>query len=672
MNENKQEDQSITQRLRTFIIGAARSPRDRSVFHKLSLIAFFAWVGLGADGLSSSCYGPPEAFLALGHHFYLGIFVALGTAITIFVISAGYSQVIELFPYGGGGYLVASKLLSPRLGMVSGSALIIDYTLTITVSIASGADAVFSFLPYAWQPYKVPFAVVTVLVLTLMNLRGVKESVLPLVPIFLIFFFTHAFAIIYSLASNWTGLPVLVDKTALDIAAARSELGTVGMLILILRAYSMGAGTYTGIEAVSNGLPILREPRVQTARRTMRYMSFSLAFTATGLMIAYFLYYVTQHQQAGKTLNAVLFSQLTANWGSTPGYIFVLVTLISEAAILFVAAQTGFLGGPRVMANMAQDRWLPSRLAMLSDRLVTQNGILLMGVSSAVLMLFTRGSVAFLIVLYSINVFITFVLSQLGMVRHWWNRRKMAAPWRKNFLINGSGMCLAAFILVSMATLKFYEGGWITLLITGTVVTLSLLIKRHYNHTTRLLGRLDGLVKAASFPDVGQIPKVERDQKLEETFDLQAKTAVFFVNGFNGLGLHTLFNAIRLFGTVFKNFVFIQIGAIDAGNFKGTEEVNNLTEHVKAEVGRYVELMRRNGYYAEGHSSVGTDIVDEISKIAPEILQRFPNAIFFGGQLVFQKDSLLTRILHNHVVFAVQRRLYHQGIPLVILPIRVT
>ena len=144
MNENKQEDQSITQRLRTFIIGAARSPRDRSVFHKLSLIAFFAWVGLGADGLSSSCYGPPEAFLALGHHFYLGIFVALGTAITIFVISAGYSQVIELFPYGGGGYLVASKLLSPRLGMVSGSALIIDYTLTITVSIASGADAVFS------------------------------------------------------------------------------------------------------------------------------------------------------------------------------------------------------------------------------------------------------------------------------------------------------------------------------------------------------------------------------------------------------------------------------------------------------------------------------------------------------------------------------------------------
>jgi len=672
MDEKKQEDQSITQKLRTLFIGAARSPHDRSVFHKLALIAFFAWVGLGADGLSSSCYGPAEAFLALGKHYYLGIFVAIGTAITIFVISAGYSQVIELFPSGGGGYLVASKLLSPRVGMVAGSALVIDYMLTITVSIASGADAIFSFLPQAWAPYRLPFAIVGVLFLTLLNMRGVKESVLPLVPIFLIFFFTHVFAIIYSLAANWTGLPAIANSTAADIGRAHSELGTVAMLILILRAYSMGAGTFTGIEAVSNGLPILREPRVQTARRTMRYMAYSLAFTATGLMIAYFLFSVNDHQKVGMTLNAVLFDQLTANWGHVPGYIFVLVTLISEAAILFVAAQTGFLGGPRVMANMAQDRWLPTRLAMLSDRLVTQNGILLMGISAVVLMLFTRGSVTLLVVLYSINVFITFVLSQLGMVRHWWSRRNLSAPWRKNFIINGSGFCLAAFILVSVATLKFYNGGWLTLLITGAVITLSLLIKRHYNRTTHLLGRLDGLVKAASFPDVGQIPRAERDQKLAETFDPQAKTAVFFVNGFNGLGLHTLFNAIRLFGTVFKNFVFVQIGAIDAGNFKGTEEVDNLTEHVKTETERYVELMRRNGYYAEAHTSVAIDVVEEISKIAPEILKRFPNAIFFGGQLVFQKDSLLTRILHNHVVFAVQRRLYHQGIPLVILPIRVT
>lgn len=144
----------IGQTLKDVIIGKARSPKDVTIFHKLSLIAFFAWVGLGADGLSSSCYGPQEAFLALGKHPYLGLFVGIGTVLTIFVISASYSQIVELFPTGGGGYLVASKLLSPSFGMLSGCALLIDYVLTTTVSIASGADAVSSLLPLRWHSYR--------------------------------------------------------------------------------------------------------------------------------------------------------------------------------------------------------------------------------------------------------------------------------------------------------------------------------------------------------------------------------------------------------------------------------------------------------------------------------------------------------------------------------------
>jgi len=146
-------------RLRRAVIGDSISLADQSLFHKLSLIAFFAWVGLGADGLSSSCYGPAEAYLALGKHTFLAVFVALGTALTIFVISAAYSQIIELFPSGGGGYIVASSLLSPKVGMVSGCALLIDYVLTITLSVASGADAVFSFLPASWQPWRLCVAI---------------------------------------------------------------------------------------------------------------------------------------------------------------------------------------------------------------------------------------------------------------------------------------------------------------------------------------------------------------------------------------------------------------------------------------------------------------------------------------------------------------------------------
>src|SRR5271169_1290221 len=183
-------DLNVSGRLKTVLIGKSRDLSDKGIFHKLSLIAFFAWVGLGADGLSSSCYGPEEAFKALNGHIHLSLIVAAASVLTVFIISASYSQIIELFPTGGGGYLVASKLLAPTVGMVSGCALLIDYVLTITISIASGADALFSFLPVSWLPYKLTLAYVGVLLLTLLNLRGVKESVMSLVPVFMVFVIT--------------------------------------------------------------------------------------------------------------------------------------------------------------------------------------------------------------------------------------------------------------------------------------------------------------------------------------------------------------------------------------------------------------------------------------------------------------------------------------------------
>src|SRR5512140_939261 len=238
----QQRKPSPVQRAKRIILGGKHDIEDTSIFHKLSLIAFFAWVGLGADGLSSSCYGPEETFLALQGHTYLAVFVAIMSGITVMVIAASYSQIIELFPTGGGGYLVASKLLSPTAGMVSGSALLIDYVLTITISVASGADALFSFLPPALIHYKLMFSLLGVVLLTVMNMRGVKESVLPLVPIFLTFVVTHAFIIGYALISHAGNFSALVAATGSEVARSRAELGLSGMIFLILRAYSMGAG----------------------------------------------------------------------------------------------------------------------------------------------------------------------------------------------------------------------------------------------------------------------------------------------------------------------------------------------------------------------------------------------------------------------------------------------
>jgi amino acid transporter len=450
--------------LKGILFGKAKDIRDPNIFHKLSLIAFFAWVGLGADGLSSANYGPEESFLSLGVHSHLGIFVALATAITIIIIASSYSQIVELFPGGGGGYLVASKLLTPTLGMVSGCALLIDYVLTITLSIASGADAIFSFFPIGWLHYKVLVAVLGVLLLVVLNLRGVRESVMPLVPIFLLFLVTHTFAVLYALLTHLPSIGEVAQTTVTEARGARQALGGFGVFLLLMRAYSMGAGTYTGIEAVSNGLPILREPKVQTAKRTMRYMAASLAFMAAGLMIGYLLFGVTK--VPGKTLNAILMERIAGGWGAG-GTIFLLVTLISEAVLLFVAAQTGFLDGPRVLANMSLDRWLPGQFSLLSERLVIKNGIVLMGGAALILMLVSGGSVNFLIVLYAINVFMTFCLSQAGMVRHWWAERRNVRTWKRKFLINWFGLLLTGFILISQIVLKFETGGWITIVITS-------------------------------------------------------------------------------------------------------------------------------------------------------------------------------------------------------------
>ncbi len=663
-----EQKQTIAQRLKTLILGGKRNLEDTTLFHKLTLIAFFAWVGLGADGLSSSCYGPEETFLALGSHVSLSVFVALMSGITVLTIAASYSQIIELFPTGGGGYLVASKLLSPTVGMISGSALLIDYVLTITISVASGADALFSFLPPVWLPYKIEFAIAGVLLLTVMNMRGVKESVLPLVPIFLTFVFTHAFIIGYAWITKAGNFGEVVRATGADVARSHAELGTIGVFVLLLRAYSMGAGTYTGIEAVSNGLPILRDPKVVTGKRTMRYMAVSLAITVMGLIIAYLLFRVAP--QEGKTLNAVLFENMTQGWGGS-GTAFVFIALLSEAALLLVAAQAGFLDGPRVLANMALDRWFPTKFAMLSDRLVTQKGILMMGGAALVTMVLTKGSVKYLVVLYSINVFITFFLSQLGMVRHWWQVRGKEFHWEKKLFINGLGMTLTLFILVSVIVLKFDEGGWITLLLTGGLIAVALFTRQHYRRTYQLLKRLDDLIKAAELTGSQFRAGAGQDRESAVKYDPKEKTAILLVNGFNGLGLHTLFSIIRLFGSTFRNFVFVQVGIADAGSFKGAEEVAHLKTEVKKDLDRYVNYMRSHGYYAAAYTSFGTDVVEEIDRIMPDILERFPNAVLFGGQLVFPKTTIFSNLFHNYTIFAVQRRFYSKGIPVVVLPIRV-
>src|SRR5436190_13434339 len=213
-------------KVRRFVLGGPKDIQDPQLFHTLSLAAFLAWVGLGADGLSSSSYGPEEAFKNLGEHQYLAVFLALATGLTVLIISAAYTKIIEHFPFGGGGYIVTARLIGPRAGVVSGAALLIDYVLTCTTSVAAGGEAIFSNFPPEWHVWKLPVELVAMTILTVLNLRGIRESIRVLMPIFLAFLATHAILIAGSVFFHLGR----ADEVARSVSGGLSrDLSTMGV-----------------------------------------------------------------------------------------------------------------------------------------------------------------------------------------------------------------------------------------------------------------------------------------------------------------------------------------------------------------------------------------------------------------------------------------------------------
>jgi len=646
------------------IIGPPRDVSDPQIFHHVSLVAFLAWVGLGADGLSSSAYGPEEAYRALGPHAHLSILLVAMTAITIAVISIAYSNLIQHFPGGGGGYLVATKLLGNRAGVVSGCALLVDYVLTITVSVASGCDQLWSFLPPAWLPYKLPAEFLVIGVLVVLNLRGVRESVNVLAPIFLVFIVTHVVAILYAVGAHFTRLPAVFHEARADFHLSVSTIGFLPLMLILLRAYSLGGGTYTGIEAVSNGVVMLREPRVRTGKRTMALMAASLAFTAGGIMFGYLL--TNSRPAEGKTMNSVLLTNLFGGWqidGIPIGYGFVVLSLAAEAALLFVAAQTGFLDGPRVLANMAVDSWMPHRFSQLSDRLVTKNGVYMMGIAAAAALAYTRGDITTLVVMYSINVFITFSLTELGMARHWIVERAHEPRWKSQLAIHGTGLVMCVSILAITTLEKFREGGWITVVLTSLVIALAFAIHRHYASVQTSMKRLDEILISLPAPESPEVAPSPLDPRLP--------TAIISVSSFSGFGLHQILSIHKSFPGYFEQFLFVSAAVVDSGNFKGAEEIGHLERSTEESLKKYVAWAQRQGLKADYRVALGTEAVSTVEDLCRELAGEFPRAIFFMGRLIFREEKWYHRLLHNETPHAIQRRLQFQGIQAMVLPIRV-
>jgi len=427
-----------------------------------------------------------------------------------------------------------------------------------------------------------------------------------------------------------------------------------------VRAYSMGAGTYTGIEAVSNGIQIMREPKVQTARRTMTYMALSLAVTAAGILILYLLFRAAPEE--GKTMNAVLLERFAGSWsvgGVRVGRGYVVLTLAAEAALLVVAAQAGFIDGPRVMANMATDSWLPHRFAQLSDRLSMQNGVLLMGGASLATLLWTRGDILTLVTMYSINVFVTFSLSQFAMLRYWWRHPETGR--KRGLAIHGVAFVLCVSILTGTVYEKGEQGGWVTIVVTSLLIALCFVIRRHYRGVQANLRRLDGILEV--------LPPLASGEK--PVLDPKAPTAVLLVGGYGGLGVHGLLTVQRTFPGHFKNFIFVSVGVVDSASMKGVEEVDRVRLRTLHALEQYVDLAHRLQLAADLRMEVGTEATAVAEQLCVAIAREYPRAVFFAGKLVFQRERWYQRLLHNETAYQLQRRLQFDGLNAMVMPVRV-
>jgi hypothetical protein len=274
--------------------------------------------------------------------------------------------------------------------------------------------------------------------------------------------------------------------------------------------------------------------------------------------------------------------------------------------------------------------------------------------------------------MYSINVFLTFSLSNLGMSHFWIKHRREHKDWYRHLPVHAVGLGLCLTILIVTVLEKFTAGGWLTLLVTGVLVAVCFWVRGHYRSVVGAIARLDVELPDPLVDDGLPQPSVANvnDAAHPSEIDRKLPVAALFVGGYGGLGRHALLTLIRMFTGHFKGVVFCSVAVIDSGNFKGIGEVHELERRTQQALDKYVRYARWLGLPADSYYSTGIEVAVEAEKMATEVVQRYPKALFVAGQLIFAEDTFVTRLLHNETAFIVQRRLQHSGLPMVVLPVR--
>src|ERR1051325_3574967 len=489
-------------------IRTARLAHERLT--KKTALAIFA-----SDALSSTAYATEQILLVLAAAYLAGhsgafsrvVPISIAIGLLLVVVAISYRQTIYAYPSGGGAFIVAKENLGTLPGLIAGASLLVDYILTVSVSIAAGVKAITSAVQGTrfaeLHNHRVWLCLFFIAFITVANLRGVREAGSLFAAPSYAFIFSFMALIVYGLVRFYFNPGIAPIPVEADLKVAEGYNAHPLNLFLLLGAFANGCAALTGIEAISNGVQAFKQPESKNAATTLSWMAVLLIvmFLGASVLARLFNVHPLEHETVISQIARVVFTG-PLGW-------FYYVVQATTAAILILAANTSFAGFPRLASLLAQDRFLPRQLANLGDRLVFSNGIVLLAFFSGFLVCGFRGDTSRVIPLYPVGVFLSFTLSQAGMVVHWWRDGKAqsesnAAPaemtasesaktlprkshWRKYLVVNGVGAISTFLVLMIFIVTKFIHGAWIVVFLIPLLVLLFLRIHRHYVEVAKQL-----------------------------------------------------------------------------------------------------------------------------------------------------------------------------------------
>ncbi len=458
-------------RLKRTLIGAP-IPTAEAEAEKMTKVKALAI--LSSDAISSVAYAT-EAILAtliLAGSVALGLTLPIAIAIVLLltIVALSYRQTIFAYPNGGGSYTVAKDNLGTLPGLIAAASLLIDYVLTVSVSVAAGVQNLVSLLPVI-APYLVLIDIVVVILITIVNLRGVRESgTVFAIPTYIFVGSALLLIIVGAIKGFFFEHHTLIGQYHY-VKSAESLT-----LLLILRAFAAGCSAMTGVEAISNGVPIFRKPQTRNAAATLTWMAIILGTLFTGITILATSYHVEAVLGGYPTVVAQIASQVFTG----PLFFMYPVFQVATLFVLTLAANTSYSGFPLLASILARDNFIPHQFAFRGDRLSYSIGIIFLAVAAGLLLIVFKGEVTLLLNLYAVGVFMSFTLSQSGMVRHWWHLRKEQPTWQRSIVINGLGAFVTLIVALIISYTKFFDGAWIVVVLIPVLVIGFELIHRHY------------------------------------------------------------------------------------------------------------------------------------------------------------------------------------------------